>query len=211
MKKLIILITALAMILTPGYTTLASTIGIGVSEGFSFEIGKYVAPSGNDDIDISGYYGISKQLLFSVGYGTDSKDLNLGTRYAFTDNMAVTLDFIIPDADYQDDTATFGIRYKVKISDALALAGIFNYTNTNPEATLGLFGQAEYIFTEKVVGTLGFDYSDDGANDGANPETNIVIGIETYPTEKLYAYLDYTIYEDENTDNEAYLGIGYVF
>ena len=211
MKKLVILITALAMILTFGYVTLASTIDIGVSEGFSFEIGKCVAPSGNDDINITGFYGVSKQLQFNVDYGTDSKNMTLGTRYAFTDNMAVTLDFFMPDAKDEIDTAKLGIRYKVDINDALALAGICSYENTNPEATLGLIGQAEYTFTEKMVGTLGFDYSDDGANYGANAVTNVVIGVETYPTEKLYAYLDYTIYEDENADNEAYLGIGYVF
>lgn len=211
MKKIFIFALALVMTLSVGYVTLASTIGIGVSEGLSVELGKQLAPSGDENIYFSGCYGVSKQLQLSMGYATDSKDMSIGTRYAFTDNIAITLDFDLTELKSEDDTGTFGIRYKTEINDTLALVGIFNYTNTNPEATLGLVGQAEYTFTDKIVGTLGFVYSDDGANDGANSGTNIIMGVETYPTEKIYAYLDYTIYEDENADNEAYLGIGYVF
>ena len=87
------------------------------------------------------------------------------------------------------------------------MVGVLEYTNTDPDATLNLTGQGEYTFNEMVVGTLGFVYYDDSNIDGID----IVLGVETYPTEQLCVYLDYTIPEDDADDNNAYLGVCYSF
>lgn len=207
MKKLLVLILTLAMILSVGYVTLASTIGIGATEGFQAEVGTYVAPSNYDDnVYLTGYYGLNKKTLFSVGYATDSKDITLGARYAFAENMAVTLDYLIPDAEDNDNLATIGFRYKANISDALALVGVLKYTDSDPKAQIDLIGQVEYAFTDMVIGTLQFDHYEIDEVDGID----ITVGIETNLTEELCVYLDYTI-PDEEDDDLVYLGVCYAF
>ena len=98
------LLLTLVLTLSVGYVTLASTIGIGATEGFQAEIGTYVTPSDYDDnLFITGYFGLDEKTQFSLKYATDSKDITLGARYAFAENMAVTLDFCMPDAEEADD------------------------------------------------------------------------------------------------------------
>lgn len=207
MKKLLVLILTLAMILSVGYVTLASTIGIGATEGFQAEVGTYAAPSDYDDnVYLTGYYGLNEKTLFSLGYATDSKDMTLGARYAFAENMAVTLDYLIPDAEDADNVATIGFRYKANISDALALVGVLEYTDYDPEAQIDLIGQVEYAFTDMVIGTFQFDHYEIDEVDG----TDITVGIEANLTEKLCVYLDYTI-PDEGDDDLVYLGVCYAF
>lgn len=207
MKNLLVLILTLAMILSVGYVTLASTIGIGATEGFQAEVGAYAAPSDYDDnVDLTGYYGLNEKTLFSLGYATDSKDLTLGARYAFAKNMAVTLDYLIPDAEDVDNVATIGFRYKANISDALALVGVLEYTDSDPEAQIDVIGQVEYAFTDMVIGTLQFDHYEIDEVDG----TDITVGIEANLTEEFCVYLDYTI-PDEGDDDLVYLGVCYAF
>lgn len=207
MKKLLVLILTLVMILSVGYVTLASTIGIGATEGFQAEVGTYVAPSDYDDnVYLTGYYGLNEKTLFSLGYATDSKDLTLGARYAFAKNMAVTLDYLIPDTEDVDNVATIGFRYKANISDALALVGVLEYTDSDPEAQIDVIGQVEYAFTDMVIGTLQFDHYEIDEVDG----TDITVGIEANLTEEFCVYLDYTI-PDEGDDDLVYLGVCYAF
>lgn len=206
MKKLLIITIALVMTLSVGYITLASTIGIGATEGYQVEVIKQIDPS-DDDILVTGYYGVNEQLQLSLGYYTDSKDLELGVRYAFDKNMAVTLDYVMPDDEDADNTATFGFRYKAQISDPLALVGVFEFKNTDPDETIEVIGQAEYSFNDMIIGTLGFDHYEIGDYDG----TNIIVGIETYPIKALCVYLDYTIVDEETDDDTLELGVCYAF
>lgn len=209
MKKTLVLLMALVLTLSVGYVTLASTIGIGATEGFQAEIGTYVAPSDYDDnVFITGCYGLNEKTQFSLEYATDSKDITLGARYVFAENMAITLNFYMPDAEDADDEITAGLRYKANIDDALALVGVLEYTNTDPDATIVAKAQGEYGFTDQVVGTLQYKYKKIDEDD----TYNIVVGIETYPTEKLCVYLDYDMPDDEENDEDnAYLGVCYAF
>ncbi len=211
MKKLVALTMALVMTFAFGYVTMASTIGIGAGEGFSAEISNQIDPS-EDNIDVTGYYGLNEKTQFSLGYGTDSKDITLGARYAFNDNMAATLDYTMADAEEASDTTALGFRYKTQLNDAVALVGKLSYTDRDTETEMGLLGQAEYKFNDKVVGNLGFDYvSPDSDLMELDAYTNIVAGIEVSPIEQLTAYLDYTMMDDENADDTIVLGAAYSF
>lgn len=208
MKKILVLTLALVMTLSVGYVTLASTYGIGATEGFQVEVGKTISPSDADDnVYAIGYYGLNEKTQFAVKYASDDKDITLKARYAFADNMAVTFDYYIPDAEGYDDLVTLGFRYRAELNDALALVGILEYTNTDPDASILGIGQAEYTFTEKVVGTVEFNYYKVDDIDWIDT----VVGIETYPTDKVTVYLDYKIPDDEDADNTAYLGVCYAF
>lgn len=209
MKKLLVLTLTLVLTISFGYVTLASTIGIGATEGFQVEVGTVVDPSDyTDDIDITAYYGLNEKTQFSLSYATDCKDISFGARYAFAKNMAVTLDFLMPDAEDADDEVTVGFRYKANINDALALVGVLEYTNTDPDATIVAKAQGEYGFTDQVVGTLQYKYTKIDEYD----TYNIILGIETYPTEQLCIYLDFDMPDDEeNDENNAYLGVCYSF
>ncbi len=211
MKKLVALTMTLVMTFAFGYVTMASTIGIGAGEGFSAEISNQIDPS-EDEIDVTGYYGLNKQTQLSIGYGTDSKDITLGARYAFNENMAATLDYTMADAEEASDVTALGFRYKAALNDALALVGKLSYADADEVTAMGLLGQAEYKFNDKVVGNLGFDYvSPDSDLVELDDYTNIIAGIEVTPIEQLTAYLDYTMMDDENTDDTVVLGAAYSF
>ncbi len=206
MKKFLIFTTALIMTLSVGYITLASTYGFEATEGFQIEVSKQIDPSEDDNL-VTGYYGVNKQLQLSVGYHTDYEDIELGILYALADNMAVTLDHYMYDEEGSDDETTFGFRYKAQISDPLALVGVFYFTSMDPDDRIEVIGQAEYSFSEMITGTLGFNHYEAGDFDG----TDIVAGIEIYPTEELCAYLDYTIVDEETDDDTLELGFCYAF
>lgn len=209
MKKLVALTMALVMTFAFGYVTMASTIGIGANEGFSAEISNQIDPS-EDNMLVTGYYGFNNQLQVSLGYNTDSKDIELGGRYAFDKNMAATLDYTLADAEGASDTTALGFRYKADLNKELALVGVLSYADADQITAMGIKGQAEYKFTNKVVGNLGFDYvSPDSDLMELDSYTNIVAGIEVSPIEKLTAYLDYTMMDDENADNTIDLGVSY--
>lgn len=207
MKKLVALTMALVMTFAFGYVTMASTIGIGAGEGFSVEISNQIDPS-EDNIDVTGYYGLNEKTQFSLGYGTDSKDISLGARYAFNNNMAATLDYTVADAEDASDITELGFRYKAPLNDNLALVGVLSYADADEVSAMGLKGQAEYKFNDMFVGNLGFDYVDTDI-EGLDATTNIVAGIEVSPIEKLTAYVDYTMMEDENAEDTVDLGISY--
>lgn len=207
MKKLLVLTLALVMTLSFGYVTLASTMGIGSSEGAVFvEVGKLVQPSGIDETNVTVFYGLNDSTLLYLGYGTDSGDIGLNVRYAFSENLAATLKYVLAGQEGDDDTITAGLRYKTSVSDSLALVGALQYTNNDPDAEIDVIGQAEYSFTKKVVGTLQYVYFKEGDFDSSE----ITVGIETYPTEALCVYLDYAMPEDADK-NLAYLAVSYSF
>ncbi len=208
MKKLLVLTLALVMTFAFGYVTLASTMGIGTTEGaVSVEVGTYVDPSDyTDEVDVTVYYGLNDQTLLYLGYGTDSEDIKLNVRYAFSENLAATLKYVLAGQEGDDDTITAGLRYKTNVSDSLALVGALQYTNYDPDAEIDVIGQVEYSFTKKVVGTLQYVYSEVGDLDGSM----ITVGIETYPTDALCVYLDYEMPEDAE-DDYAYLAVSYSF
>lgn len=212
MKKLVALTMALVLTFAFGYVTMASTIGIGANEGFTAEIKNQIDPS-EDEIEVTGYYGLNKQTQLSLGYGTDSKNITLGGRYAFNDNMAATLDYTMADAEEATDTTVLGFRYKHQLNNALALVGVVSYTDMDEITMMGIEGQAEYQFNDKVVGNLGFQY---GSPDSDLIEfesfTNIVAGIEVNPIENVTAFLDYTMVdEDFASDDTIDLGVAYSF
>lgn len=211
MKKLIALTMALVMILAFGYVTMASTIGIGANEGFAAEIKNQIEPS-EDEITVTGYYGLNEKTQLSVGYGTDSKDISLGVRYAFADNMAVTLDHTMFDAEGVPDATVLGFRYKHQLNDALALAGELSYADQDVLTALGIRGQAEYKFVDSVIGNLGFNYVSPDM-DGAELDayTDIIAGIQVSPIENISAFLDYTMADNEDADDTIVLGISYSF
>lgn len=198
---------ALVMTLAFGYVTMASTIGIGAGEGFTFEISKQIDPS-DDNINVTGHYGLNEQTLLSLGYATDSKDISLGARYAFNENMAATLNYTMADAEEASDVTALGFRYKKELNDALALVGVVSYADRDVLTEMGLLGQAEYKFNDMFVGNLGFVYADTDV-EGLDATTNIVAGIEASPMENLTAYLDYTMMEDENAEDTINLGVAY--
>lgn len=209
MKKLVALTMALVMTFAFGYVTMASTIGIGTSEGFSVEISNQIDPS-LDEINVTGHYGLNEKTQLSLGYGTDSNNITLGARYAFNENMAATLDYTMADAEEASDVTALGFRYKAPISDVLALVGVLSYADADEVSAMGLKGQAEYKFNDMFVGNLGFDYVDTDV-EGLDATTNIVAGIEVSPIEQLTAYLDYTMMDDENADDTIVLGAEYSF
>jgi len=203
---------ALVLTFAFGYVTMASTIGIGANEGFAAEIKNQIEPS-EDEINVTGYYGLNEQTQFSLGYGTDSKDITLGARYAFADNMAVTLDHTMADAEDGIDTTVLGFRYKHQLNDVLALVGVVSYTDMDEITIMGLDGQAEYQFNDQVVGNLGFQYgSPDSDLIELDAYTNIVAGVEIKPIENVTAFLDYTMVDEEIADDDTIdLGVAYSF
>lgn len=209
MKKFVALTMALVMTFAFGYVTMASTIGIGASEGFSLEIANQVDPS-SDEIDVTGYFGLNEKTQFSLGYGTDSKDITLGARYAFNNNMAATLDYTIADAEDASDIAELGFRYKTALTDNLALVGVVSYADMDEATEMGLKAQAEYKINDMFVGTLGFHYvNPDSDLVELDDYTNVVAGIEVSPLENLSAYVDYTMMEDDNAEDTIDIGISY--
>jgi opacity protein-like surface antigen len=212
MKKLVALTMALVMTFAFGYVTMAGTIGIGANEGFTAEIKKQIEPS-EDEIRINGYFGLNEQTQFSLGYGTDSKDITLGARYAFADNMAVTLDHTMADAEDAVDTTALGFRYKHQLNNALALVGVVSYVDMDEITIMGLEGQAEYQFNDQVVGNLGFQYgSPDSDLYDFDSYTNIVAGIQVNPIENVTAFLDYTMVDEIYADDDTIdLGVSYSF
>ena len=209
MKKLVALTMALVMTFAFGYVTMASTIGIGANEGFSVEISNQIDPS-EDEIDVTGYYGLNEKTQFSLGYGTDSKDVTVGGRYAFNNNMAATLEHTIADDEDASDATALGFRYKAQLNDAFALVGKLSYTDRDTETEMGLLGQAEYKFNDMFVGNLGFDYvSPDSDVAELDAYTNIVAGIEVSPFENFSAYVDYTIMDNDSAEDTIDLGISY--
>lgn len=207
MKKLVALTMALVMTLAFGYVTMASTMGIGAGEGFSVEISNQIDPS-SDEINVTGYYGLNEQTQFSLGYGTDSKDITLGARYAFNNKMAATLDHTIADAENASDVTALGFRYKTQLNNALALAGELSYADADEVTAMGLKGQAEYKFNDMFVGNLGFHYIDTDI-EGLDATTNIIAGIEVNPVDNFSAFVDYTIMDDDNAEDTIELGISY--
>lgn len=212
MKKLVALTMALVMTLAFGYVTMASTIGIGANEGFAAEIKNQIEPS-EDEIDVTGYFGLNEQTQLSLGYGTDSKDITFGVRHAFADNMAVTLDHTMADAEEAADTTALGFRYKHQLNDALALVGVVSYVDMDEITMMGLEGQAEYQFNDQVVGNLGFQYgSPDSDLIEFDSYTNIVAGVEVNPIEQVTAFLDYTMVDEDLADDDTIdLGVSYSF
>ena len=209
MKKLLVLTLALVLTLSVGYVTMASTIGIGATEGLTVELYKQIDPS-VDPVTITGYYGLNEQLQLSLGYTTKDKKnnddayLTLGARYAFVENIAVYFEY----NDYEKEPGTkFGLRGKYSVSDQLALVGDLNFNKIDDYDWTEIKGQAEYGFNDMVVGNIGFKYSKDD-NDSA---TDIIAGIEVYPIEQVYAFLDYTIVDTKGADDTIEFGIGYSF
>ncbi len=212
MKKLVALTMALVLTLAFGYVTMASTIGIGANEGLTVEVAKQVDPS-EDGMWLNGYYGVNNQLQLSLGYHTETKDKELGARYAFAENMAVTLNHTLADAEGASDTTVLGFRYKKELSDALAMVGVLSYSDADEMTEMGIQGQAEYKFANNVVGNLGFQYgSPDIEGLEVDSYTNIVAGIEVSPIENVSAYLDYTMVDEDVADDDTIdLGVSYSF
>ena len=211
MKKLLVLLMALVMTLSVGYVTLASTIGIGATEGLTVELSKQIDPS-DDPITITGYYGLNEQLQLSFGYTTKDKEndvdayITLGARYAFVENMAV---YTFYDDLEEDAAITFGFRAKKQISDPLALVGDLAYYKEGDYKEIGLKAQAEYAFNDQIVANAGFTY---GSPDEGDSYTNFVFGIETYPTEQICAFLDYKVVDEDYSDDDVIeFGISYSF
>jgi len=208
MKKLIVLM--LALTLTFAFTTvsMASTLGVNVSKGNTVSIEKDVIDE--DPITITGNFGINDQWLISVGYNFNNDDSDdngfiLKARYEIVENLATSFGYSKSD---NADGWFIDLRAKYPFNDNLAFTGKVSYTDADGTDVFGLFAQAEYAVSDMFVPTFGLDYS--------NPEhgkdtTYAVIGMDFYPTEKFFIYLDYSINIDDSDDDFIYLGLEFAF
>lgn len=217
MKKLLVLTLALLMTFAFGYVTLASTMGVNVSEGMSAYLEYYNQKDAgfgpgvgfdwgiNDKVKVGFFYqleGDDKELVFN-------KDTySIDARYEIVENLAATLKY----KDETDDGSyiILGLRAKKALTDAFALTGKFEHEDfsaddnsgevdgTSSVTTLG----GEYAITDVLVVNTGLLF------DSAN-EKGYTFGGE-YNFEKVCVYVDYDKVEGVE-DATTTLGVSYSF
>jgi hypothetical protein len=211
MKNLAIIVLSVFMLLILSLTAFASTIGVGVEPGLSIEAYKQLSPTSNE-IDFYVNYGINEQSLIYIGYGTDVQYIYIGGRYAFNQNMALTL-LYTSSSTYTELRP--GFRLKYDISEELGLVGELDYlsgTDTSggsPESSssLQLIGQAEYSIGDMLVLNGGIKY----ISSSGSSSTSILIGSEYYPTENLTICLDYEMATQTGVDSTLGLDVSFAF
>lgn len=206
MKKILILILALAMSFALAPATMASTLGVNVDQGYVISLEK--PDTDGDPFLITGKFGISDQWLLSIGYQTedewDNDGFQIGVRYEFVKNGAIALTY----GSYDDyDQWTIDLRGKLDISDKLAFTGLLGYIDPDyTDETFRALGQAEYNFTDWVTGNLGIDYYNNDVED----TTLIVAGLEFYPVKDMTLWVDYN-YDTDADEDEDWFGFGVEF
>ncbi|HOP74057.1 MAG TPA: hypothetical protein PLC07_03250 [Bacillota bacterium] len=208
MKKLIVLMLTLALTLSFATVSMASTLGVNVSKGNSVSIEKDVIDE--DPFTITGNFGINDQWLISVGYNfnNDNSDDNtyfLKARYEIVENLATSFGYFKSD---NADGWQIDLRAKYPYSDNLAFTGKVSYTDDDGTDVFGLFAQAEYAVSDMFIPTFGFDFSHE---EHADDVTYVILGMDFYPTENFFIYLDYGVNVDDSDDDFVYLGVEFAF
>lgn len=207
MKKLITILLAIAICAVLTATTMASTIGVAVTPGFSIDLDRDLATS-NDPLYITAGYGFNEQLLVRAIYNgstaSSTSDLTVDARYLFAKNMALTLAYQTTN----NNKVTIGFRPRFSLNDKIDLAGQFEYYNnkTNISGT-NIFPQAEFKLTEIFTANLGYLL-----NTESNTSTGTVkIGGEFYPDKHWCPYFDYSIATVSGGTNVLNVGVTYSF
>lgn len=218
MKKLLVLTLALVMTFAFGYVTLASTMGVNVSEGMSVYAEYYNQKDNGDGPGIGFDWGINDKVKVGFFYqfkGDDKEpDYNnetysIDARYEIVDNLAATIKY----KNEKDDGSSIilGLRAKKPLSDIFALTGRFEHKDfsadeksgktdgTSFETTIG----GEFYVTEAFALNTGLYFS----SDDQNPK-GYTFGGE-YNFEKVCIYLDYDKYE--GAEGYTTLGVAYLF
>ncbi len=200
MKKLSILVLALVLLVALGSVTMASTMGVAVSEGQSVTLEYYSLK----DVDLGPYVDYSwsnDSLKITVGYQFEDDNVDnfaLKTRYEFTENIAGVLNY---STDGDTGSTSFGIRGKYAFSDPFAVTGQLTYNSSN---VANLFVQGEYTITDGLFVTAGGYFYDGEIPDSGS---GINVGIE-YAFDAWDLYLDYDKDADVD-DGTIILGINY--
>lgn len=205
MKKLSILVLALVLLVALGSVTMASTMGVAVSEGQSVTFEYY----DKGDTDLGPYVDYSwsnDSLKITVGYQIEDDPGNvdtfaLKTRYEFTENIAGVFNYKSENGD--SSATSFGVRGKYAFSDPFAITGELTYDNSNVGT---LFVQGEYTITDGLFVTAG-GYFYDGETTSGDSGSGINAGIE-YAFDAWDLYLDYDKDADDD-DAKITLGINY--
>lgn len=208
MKKVMVLMLALVLTFSLTAVAMASTMGVNVSKGNSVSIEKDVID--DDPITITGNFGINDQWLLSVGYNfnndnSDDDTFILKARYEIVENLATSFGYSKSD---NADGWYIDLRAKYPYSDTLAFTGKISYTDDDGTDVFGLVAQAEYAVSDMFIPTFGLDFSD---AEGSDDVTYAVLGMDFYPTEKFFIYLDYGVNIDDSDDDYVYLGVEFAF
>jgi|GEM_PF-439310 len=211
-EKLLVLGLAVMMTIAFASVTMAGTLGVNVSEGWSVSVEK--ANVDIDRVEITGNYGVSDLLKLSIGFVTDVDAISFGARYQIAENTAINFKYYTYDTlDVDISEYSIDLRGKKHLNDNLALAGKIGYYKYDYEFPILDFdgfealGQIEYSFNEFVTGNLGVIYYDYDIDDG----TDITLGIEIYPTEKFTIWADYTFDADDIDNNLFGIGVEFAF
>lgn len=206
MKKLFIL--GLAAIMTVAFTTLAmaSTMGVNVEKGYTLSIERDEIYS--DATAITGNLGLSDNFLLTLGYVTNADYYTVGGRFEIVNNLALGFNYGSEPDDADDDSYTVDLRGKLDLSNQLALVGKAAYTEFGDDKDFTYTGQAEYAVTDSFIPTFAVAYKDPDEGDST---TTYTLGMDVYPTDKFFVYLDYAIDKDDSADNEVYLGVEFAF
>lgn len=216
MKKLLVLTLALVMTFAFGYVTLASTMGVNVSEGMSAYVEYYDQKDAGWGPGIGFDWGINDKIKVGLYYEFEGDDKELAynkdiyafdARYEIVENLAVTLKY--EDETDNGSSIILGLRAKKPMTDAFALTGKFEHkdysddnNSANDATSFKTFIGGEYAITDAFVVNSGFYfYSDDN-------EKGYTFGGE-YSIDKICIYADYD--KDESVDAYTTLGVSYAF
>ena len=218
MKRLLVLTLALVMTFAFGYVTLASTMGVNVSEGMSAYAEYYNQKDSGYGPGVGFDWGINDKIKVGLFYQFEGDDkeknynkstYSIDARYEIVENLAATLKY--EDQKDYGSSIILGIRAKKPLSDTFALTGKFEHADFSADKKSGetdgtsfkTFLGCEYYATEALALNTGlYFYSDDGTPKG------YTFGGE-YNFEKICIYLDYD--KDEGVDAYTTLGVSYSF
>ncbi len=200
MKRILSLVFTLLLFLAFSHPTSAKTIDIEVTEGVSVSLERYLKTSDlSEPTTVTGSFGLNNHLLFKCAYVTEEQRNILGSRYAFSENMAVMLEHEWGDSG---DSQKYGFAYKFNLSDRLDLSGICEYESKDILLTC----QAEYRFTELFIANTGIKFI---TPDQGDAMIHLLLGAEFKPIDLFKLYFDYII--PEEGAGRVYFGISYAF
>ena len=216
MKKLLVLTLALVMTFTFGYVTMASTMGVNVSEGMSVYVEYYNQKDNGDGPGIGFDWGINDKVKVGFFYQFEGDDkepsynneiYSIDARYEIVDNLAATIKY--KDEKDNGSTVILGLRAKKPLNDAFALTGRFEHKDFSADEKSGLPDETsftttiggEYYVTEAFALNTGlYFYSSNSKGYTFGGEYNF---------EKVCIYLDYD--KDEGSEGYTTFGVAYSF
>lgn len=218
MKKLLVLTLALVMTFAFGYVTLASTMGVNVSEGMSAYVEYYDQKDSGWGPGIGFNWGINDKVKVGLFYQFEGDDkepsynpetYSIDARYEIVDNLAATIKY--KDKKDVGSYIILGLRAKKPLSDTFALTGRFEHEDFSADEKSGktdgtsfttTIGGEFYVTEAFALNTGLYFYSDDETPKG------YTFGGE-YNFEKICIYLDYD--KDEGDEGLTTLGVSYSF